>query len=123
MQKPHKPTLNSANYTGMAPISKTKPKPPPTPPALDFPRQIAAQIKIPAVAIAGINATNVDEVLATGIKAIAVTAAIVASDDPQNSARRLKEKLKTSRSFRSPGTPGEGQGEGSSAEPKEKLIK
>ena len=58
-----------------------------------YAKQVADQIKIPAVAIAGITETNVDEVSATGICAIAVTASITASDDPRAAAERLKKKL------------------------------
>ena len=46
------------------------------------------------VAIAGITEQNVDEVLASGIKAIAVTAAVAGSDNPRGAAERLKQKLK-----------------------------
>ena len=49
--------------------------------------------EVPAVAIAGITEANVEEVLATGVKAIAVIAAVTGADDPSPAARRLKEKL------------------------------
>ena len=56
-------------------------------------KQIAASIKIPTVAIAGITLSNVDEVLATGVSAIAVTAAVLDCDDVAAATKQLKEKL------------------------------
>ena len=44
-------------------------------------------------AIAGITEQNVDEVLATGVQAIAVTAAVCAADNPRDAAARFKQKL------------------------------
>ncbi len=57
---------------------------------LDVVRQVAQNVMIPAVAIAGITAANVDEVVKTGIRAIAVTAAVCAADDPRKAAEELK---------------------------------
>jgi len=54
---------------------------------------VVAGITIPAVAIAGITPENVDEVLATGIKAVAVTAAVMGCEDPRAAAAQLKTKL------------------------------
>jgi thiamine-phosphate pyrophosphorylase len=51
------------------------------------------QVAIPAVAIAGITRENVDEVLATGLRVVAVTAAVTQADDPRAAAAALKAKL------------------------------
>jgi thiamine-phosphate pyrophosphorylase len=48
---------------------------------------------LPLVAIAGINEENADEVLATGIRAVAVTAAVIGQEDPRAAAKRLKARL------------------------------
>ena len=84
---------DGADYIGIGPFfrSATKPRDFVAGPA--YAKQVVEQIKIPAIAIAGITESNVDEVLATGIKAVAVTAAVAGSDDPQATARRLKKKL------------------------------
>ena len=58
-----------------------------------YARQVSESIRIPAVAIAGITAANVDEVLATGLKRVAVSSAVVGADDVRGAARKLKEKL------------------------------
>ena len=54
---------------------------------------IAARIKIPAIAIAGITAENVDEVMASGINAIAVSSAIIGRDDVRAATVTLKTRL------------------------------
>jgi thiamine-phosphate pyrophosphorylase len=85
--------LDGADYLGVGPLFRSSTK------ARDFvvgpgyARQVAEQVPLPAVAIAGITCENVDEVLATGVKAIAVTAAVCCAADPQDAARRLKDKL------------------------------
>jgi len=45
------------------------------------------------VAIAGITAENVEQVLATGVAAVAVTAAVAGCDDPRAATERLKERM------------------------------
>ena len=44
---------------------------------------------LPAVAIAGINASNAGEVIATGVGGIAVVSAIASADDPEAAASAL----------------------------------
>ena len=61
----------------------------------DYARQVADQIRIPGVAIAGINAENVGQVLATGLRAVAVTAAVMNAPDVRGAARALKDKLRS----------------------------
>jgi len=84
---------DGADYIGVGPFFRSPTKPRDFVAGPSYARQVAEQIKIPAVAIAGITEQNVDEVLATGLKAIAVTAAVAGCDDPQSAARRLKKKL------------------------------
>ena len=92
-----KAVLDGADYIGVGPIFKSPTKPREILPGLDFARQIAGEIRIPAVAIAGITQQNVDEVLATGLKAIAVTAAVIGCENVETAARDLKEKMKRTR--------------------------
>lgn len=85
---------DGADYIGIGPVFKSPTKPRDFLPGLDFARQVAqANLPIPAVAIAGITLSNVDEVLATGIKSVAVTAAVIGADDIRAAARQFKEKL------------------------------
>jgi len=83
-----------ADYIGVGPVFKSGTKTREFIAGLDYAKQVAEQISaIPVVAIAGITEQNVDEVLATGIRAVAVTAAVAGSDDPQSAAKRIKKKL------------------------------
>ncbi|HEV2295058.1 MAG TPA: thiamine phosphate synthase [Tepidisphaeraceae bacterium] len=84
---------DGADYIGVGPFfrSSTKPRDFVAGPA--YARQVVEHIPIPAVAIAGITEANVDDVLATGVHAVAVTAAVAGDDDPRLAAGRLKQKL------------------------------
>src|SRR5206468_4847288 len=86
---------DGADYIGVGPLFRSATKPREILPGPAYVKQVATELaeKIPSVAIAGINEQNVDELLATGIRAIAVTAAVTAADDPREAARRLKQKL------------------------------
>jgi thiamine-phosphate pyrophosphorylase len=85
--------LDGADYIGVGPIFKSGTKPRDLIPGLDFAKEVSGSISIPTLAIAGITDQNVDDVLAAGIRAIAVTASVTASADPRLAASRLKEKL------------------------------
>ena len=86
--------LDGADYVGAGPMFRSATKPRDFVAGLEYAREVAAEIRIPAVAIAGITEENVDEVLATGIRVIAVTAAVCGCEDVEAAARRLKERIK-----------------------------
>jgi thiamine-phosphate pyrophosphorylase len=85
--------LDGADYLGVGPFfpSPTKPRDFVAGPA--YARHVVEQVPLSAVAIAGITPDNVDEVLATGVRAVAVTAAVIGQDDVRGAAARLKAKL------------------------------
>jgi thiamine-phosphate pyrophosphorylase len=56
-------------------------------------QQVAAEIRLPAFAIGGIDRRNVDKVLATGLTRIAVGGAVIAADDPAEAVRELQNFL------------------------------
>ena len=96
---------DGADYIGVGPVFRSSTKPRDFLPGLAFARSVAQSLpQIPAVAIAGIHTGNVDEVLATGVRAVAVTSAVVAADDVRAAAAELKSKLTPDRA------PLEGQG-------------
>src|SRR5205085_2155330 len=86
---------DGADYLGVGPVyrSGTKPRDWETIPGLEYAREVSRAVKIPTVAIAGITLENVDEVLATGVQAIAVTAAVCGADDPRAAAAKFKERI------------------------------
>jgi thiamine-phosphate pyrophosphorylase len=84
--------LAGADYIGVGPIFKSPTKPRDFVAGLEY-AAAAAALPIPKVGIAGIGLENVDDVLAAGIPAIAVTAAVTGCQDVREAARQLKEKL------------------------------
>jgi thiamine-phosphate pyrophosphorylase len=85
--------LDGADYIGVGPVFASATKPREILPGLAYARQVAEQIKIPAIAIAGIDERNVDEVISAGLSRIAVTAAVTGCDEVRDAAVRLKSKL------------------------------
>jgi thiamine-phosphate pyrophosphorylase len=85
--------LDGADYVGIGPVFPSTTKPRTFIAGLDAARHVAAAVKIPAVGIAGINQANVDDVLATGVQAVAVTAAVLDCDDVEDATKKLKEKI------------------------------
>ena len=85
--------LDGADYVGVGPFFRSRTKPRDFVAGPEYARQVAQTIPIPAVAIAGITAENVEQVLATGVKAVAVTAAVVGADDVRGAAEGLKRRF------------------------------
>jgi thiamine-phosphate pyrophosphorylase len=86
--------LDGADYIGVGPVFRSSTKPRDFVAGLEYARQVAESLpQIPAVAIAGIHAGNVDEVLATGLRAVAVTSAVLSAPDVRAAAAELKRKL------------------------------
>jgi thiamine-phosphate pyrophosphorylase len=56
-------------------------------------REVAAAVRIPVLAIGGIDAAHVPEVLATGAAGVAVISAIVAAADPRAAAAGIRAAL------------------------------
>jgi thiamine-phosphate pyrophosphorylase len=84
--------LDGADYIGVGPVFRSPTKPRDIDPGLPYAREAAA-LDIPTVAIAGITLDNVDSVAATGVTAMAVTAAITSASDVAASARTLKQRF------------------------------
>jgi thiamine-phosphate pyrophosphorylase len=96
LEQARQAVLDGADYVGVGPVFRSATKPRDFLPGLELARQVAREVRIPAVAIAGIDPSNVDEVMATGIRAVAVTAAVIGTDDVRGAARRVKQKLEAS---------------------------
>jgi thiamine-phosphate pyrophosphorylase len=93
IEQARRAVLDGADYIGVGPVFPSATKPRDFLPGLEYAAKAATEIAIPAVAIAGIGPENIEQVLATGIKAVAVTAAVLDQDDVESAARKLKEKL------------------------------
>ena len=58
-------------------------------------RDICRAVSIPVAAIGGIKLENVDQLAGTGIAGVAVVTALFAAADVRESARRMREKLRS----------------------------
>ncbi|MEW6002340.1 MAG: thiamine phosphate synthase [Nitrospirota bacterium] len=81
---------DGADYIGFGPIFHTTTKDAGRPRGTDLLREIKRQIKIPVVAIGGINIENVRSVLEAGADAVAVASAILGKDIEKNVKLFLK---------------------------------
>ncbi len=84
---------DGADYIGIGPVFRSSTKPRDILPGLDYARQVAHEIHLPAMAIAGITLDNLDEVLATGVRRIAVSSAVLSTDDIRSTTRAFADRL------------------------------
>ncbi|MCD6166838.1 thiamine phosphate synthase [bacterium] len=84
-----------ADYVGVGPIYEARNTKPDAgiPKGLELLTRVKERLKIPIIAIGGINEANVAEVIAAGADAIAVISAIVTADDMVDATRRLHERI------------------------------
>ncbi|MFN3974175.1 MAG: thiamine phosphate synthase [Dehalococcoidia bacterium] len=60
-------------------------------------RKVKQAVQAPVVAIGGINAANVGEVVSAGADAVAVLSAVCGADNPEGAARELVEAIRRAR--------------------------
>jgi thiamine-phosphate pyrophosphorylase len=86
---------DGADYLGVGPVYATVTKPDAGEPiGVEGLAEILRAVSIPVVAIGGINEGNVEEVIAAGADGVAVVSAVVAAQDIEAAARRLRRKIK-----------------------------
>ena len=85
--------LALADKGGVGPIFPSLTKPQEHIAGLQTLRQVAAQVKIPLVAIGGITPANASDALTAGAHGIAVCQAVIAQPDVKAAAARLKSLL------------------------------
>ncbi|MEJ5299597.1 MAG: thiamine phosphate synthase [Thermodesulforhabdaceae bacterium] len=79
------------DYLSFAPVFATTTKPDhKTPLGIEGVASLASKAHLPCVAIGGIKEHHVEMLAGTGIKGICVVSAILGSENPEESARRLK---------------------------------
>ncbi len=87
---------DGADYIGAGPIFFTATKTDLSPIlGLNGLCKIRKAVRIPVVAIGGININNAEEVIHNGADGIAVVSAIVSADDPEKAAGELRKILKS----------------------------
>jgi thiamine-phosphate pyrophosphorylase len=89
--------LDGADYIGVGPVFPSTTKQFEHYPGLDLLRAVAAEIRLPAFAVGGIDRENLGDVLETGVSRIAVSGAVLSAPDPGLAIRQLAERLQTGR--------------------------
>lgn len=84
---------SGADYIGCGPTFPSQTKSFDAFPGTEFLRQVAKRISIPAFAIGGIDANNLEEVLQAGCKKVALSSAVHASASPIATLRRIMDRL------------------------------
>lgn len=83
-----------ADYISLAPVFATPTKPDhQSPMGVDGLKRLMQWVRGPAVAIGGIHAGNVQDVMAAGVDGVCVVSAVLGQDDPQHAARTLKNLI------------------------------
>ncbi len=82
-----------ADYIGVGPVYATPTKPGYKQVGLELVAEAAASVRIPFVAIGGIDSSNVEAVLQAGASRIAVVRAVFNAREPYEAARQLCSKL------------------------------
>lgn len=85
--------LDGASYIGCGPTFPSQTKSFENFPGLNFLKQVASELAIPAFAIGGIDETNLPQVLATGFTRVALSSAITRAPSPATTTRTLAKML------------------------------
>jgi len=88
--------LDGANYLGAGPTFPSTTKTFSQFPGLEYLEQVAAEISLPLLAIGGIDATNLPQVLQTGVTRVAVSAAVGGTENPGSAAQSILKILRDS---------------------------
>jgi thiamine-phosphate pyrophosphorylase len=85
--------LDGASYVGVGPVFPSRTKEFESLAGLEFVRAAVAETSLPAFAIGGITAANVGQVVAAGVRRVAVSAAVAQAEEPRYAAMALRRAL------------------------------
>lgn len=88
---------DGADYLGVSAIFSTPTKTDAPPIGLLGLQEIRAAVDIPLVAIGGINAGNVRDVIRAGADGIAVVSAVMSAEDPSSAVTQLLQEVKAAK--------------------------
>lgn len=84
-----------ADYIGLGPVFETGSKEIEKPLGIEILKKAKRSLKIPVFPIGGINLSNLDQIISTGTKRIAVISAIFMAEDVKKAAQVLLKRLET----------------------------
>ncbi len=93
LEQLHTAEYEGCDYFGVGPIFPTKTKPDQKPVGIDYVKEASLAAKRPWFAIGGINASNIEEVVAAGAERVALIGAVMNSNDPAAIILELQSKL------------------------------
>jgi len=83
-----------ADYVGFGPVYPTSSKDDAGPVSgIDILKQVVEIIPLPIIAIGGVGAENIPDVMRAGARGIAVISAVCCQDDPEEATRALYQAL------------------------------
>jgi thiamine-phosphate pyrophosphorylase len=85
--------LDGANYIGVGPTFPSATKQFDEFPGTELLRAVAAEIRLPAFAVGGINCENIEQVLAAGVTRVVVSSAITQAENPGDAVRQLRDAI------------------------------
>lgn len=86
---------NGADYIGFGPVFPTPSKDDAAPPVgLQAITELSSRVDVPVIAIGGISAENLPDVMAAGAAGAAVISAVAAQDNMEGAVRRLAEIIR-----------------------------
>ena len=90
----HADEAGVVDYIAIGPVYHTPSKDTPIRPlGLELLRDVVASVGTPVVAIGGITGDNIEEVLSTGVRRVAVIGGILGGGNPGENARRMRVSL------------------------------
>ncbi len=82
-----------ADYIGIGPVFATPTKPTYNPVGLGLIRAVTSEVKVPHVAIGGIDASNVNQVLAAGARCVAVVRAVCGQENVRDATVNIRRAI------------------------------
>lgn len=92
-EEAHEAEKQGADYIAIGPIFSTQTKPQAAPLGPKIITEIENKVKIPFLAVGGINLGNLKQVLTCGTRRVAVCRAIIEAEDVSGVTKKFKEKL------------------------------
>jgi thiamine-phosphate pyrophosphorylase len=87
---------DGADYISVGPVFKTPSKPGVKPVSISLLQKVMKRVKIPVVAIGGINESNINEIERTGCRRAAVIRAALCAKDMPEAVKRLRQRFHAS---------------------------
>lgn len=97
LEQANQTAKEDVDYIAIGAIFPTPIKPDEKAVGLEVLKKAVNKIKVPLVAIGGINEANIEDVIGCGVKRVAVVRAILCANDPYSATKTLLEKIRLSR--------------------------